>query len=92
MDDPRNTDNAWVVSTAYHVHDNHDFFSTFELAGQPARGCKDMTDIIRIPLEVGWVVAHRDLELYASHLEILKVVVDKKKAYWGQRHDGQTDR
>lgn len=80
MDDPRNTDNAWVETAAYHVHDSHGFFSKFDLLSQ--KGTDSST-----PLEVGWVVVHRDLKLYAEHLALLYKVVRLKNAYWGESYE-----
>ena len=37
LDDPRNTDNAWVESEAVHVHDTSDFLLAYPLM-EPENG------------------------------------------------------
>jgi len=66
MDDPRNTDDAWVVSRAFHIHDEENFLAAYPLM-----------DMVTHPTvcEVTWAVAHRNLDLYVNHLDIVKAVV-----------------
>ncbi|CAG2212782.1 NUDT9 [Mytilus edulis] len=61
VDDPRNTDNAWMETTAYHFHD-HDGTKVgqFNLhAGDDA-------------MAVQWMVCNSSINLYASHKSFLQ--------------------
>ncbi|KAI5637233.1 NUDIX domain-containing protein [Phthorimaea operculella] len=60
VDDPRNTDNAWMETAAYNFHDEHgDTVGALKLhAGDDAVG-------------VRWVDIEPTLNLYASHKEIV---------------------
>ncbi len=63
VDDPRNTDNAWIETTAYHLHleDN----SNTELKGNGKEGAAK------------WAVVNKELldNLYASHANTVKLAV-----------------
>ncbi len=61
VDDPRNTDNAWMETTAYYIHG--EFPSLEGKAGDDAQ-------------EVEWVTLDKEVldNLYASHSDILKRV------------------
>jgi ADP-ribose pyrophosphatase len=64
VNDPRNTDNAWVETTAVNYHDqssNNAFQSIRLRAGDDAAAVK-------------WVQVYKNLDLYASHSEILAKV------------------
>lgn len=66
IDDRRNTDNAWTESIAYNFHDNNgSIVGALKLhAGDDAVG-------------VRWVDVTPDMELYASHKDIVMAVFDK---------------
>ncbi|KAE8752373.1 hypothetical protein FOCC_FOCC000845 [Frankliniella occidentalis] len=66
VDDPRNTDNAWMETVASHFHDERgDAVGALPLeAGDDAVG-------------VRWTDLSAGLELYASHSLFLKAVADK---------------
>ncbi|CAF1262226.1 unnamed protein product, partial [Didymodactylos carnosus] len=71
VDDPRNTDNAWMESTAWHFHDE---------TGELTRDLKlsagdDATKAM-------WTPVDRHLKLYASHSKFLEIVVNRLHAYW----------
>lgn len=68
VDDPRNTDNAWMETTAYNFHDETgDIVGALKLkAGDDAVG-------------VQWVNATSDLNLYASHKDIVNAVLMKHR-------------
>lgn len=71
VDDPRNTDNAWMETTAYNFHDESgDILKNicFE-AGDDAG-------------KVKWLDINQNLELYASHREILEQVATRLNAHW----------
>ncbi|XP_045773258.1 ADP-ribose pyrophosphatase, mitochondrial [Maniola jurtina] len=66
VDDPRNTDNAWMETVAYNFHDETGLIvGAFNLkAGDDAVG-------------VRWVDITADLNLYASHKDIVNAVLKK---------------
>lgn len=71
VDDPRNTDNAWMETVAVNFHDedgNH--VGKFNLrAGDDAA-------------KVRWLDIDASLDLYASHSDLLKAVVERLAAHW----------
>ncbi|XP_050304005.1 ADP-ribose pyrophosphatase, mitochondrial isoform X2 [Anthonomus grandis grandis] len=71
VDDPRNTDNAWMETVAVNFHDdNGQHVGKFDLrAGDDAANVK-------------WMDIDRSLALYASHSELVKTVVEKLGAHW----------
>lgn len=71
MDDPRNTDNAWMETVAYNFHDDSGaVVGDIKLcAGDDAGKAK-------------WMDLNRNVELYASHKEIVEIVVGRLKAFW----------
>lgn len=73
IDDHRNTDNAWMESTAYNFHDNDgSVVGSMKLhAGSDAAG-------------VSWVDITPDLKLYASHNEIVMEVYKKRLVNYSQ--------
>jgi len=64
MDDHRNTDNAWIETTAVHFHDP----TGNELFGQIPLHAGDDAG------EVAWVPVTAGMELYADHAELLAKV------------------
>ncbi|CAF1110977.1 unnamed protein product [Rotaria sordida] len=71
VDDPRNTDNAWMETVAMHFHDE-----TGRLTDHLNFQAGDDAD------QVVWCTIDRTLELYASHKEFLKTAVDRFDAFW----------
>ncbi|KAJ8681276.1 hypothetical protein QAD02_017063 [Eretmocerus hayati] len=71
VDDPRNTDNAWMETTAFNFHDETgDYVGNMNLeAGDDAK-------------HVEWRDMSNALLLYASHKDFLTVVAEKHKAHW----------
>lgn len=71
VDDPRNTDNAWMETIAINFHDSSgESVGRFKLnAGDDAVGVK-------------WMDLSRELELYASHKDFLEETAKKLNAYW----------
>lgn len=71
VDDPRNTDNAWMETIAVHFHDDEsNSFGSLPLnAGDDAVG-------------VRWMTVDRNLTLYANHSTFFKKVVDNVQAHW----------
>ncbi|GFS20545.1 ADP-ribose pyrophosphatase, mitochondrial [Elysia marginata] len=71
VDDPRNTDNAWMETVAMNFHDNDGKgVARFNLhAGDDAVG-------------VQWMDLSHRLELYASHIDFLQKTAEKLGASW----------
>ena len=71
VDDPRNTDNAWMETVAVNFHDEDgDKVGKFDLkAGDDAA-------------KVKWMGINKNLNLYASHNWLIKRVVEKRGAHW----------
>lgn len=63
MDDPRNTDQAWVETTAINYHDEsaEEVFQQIELKGGEQRTAK-------------WVQVNSNLEVYSYHGNLIKRV------------------
>ncbi|XP_014248972.1 ADP-ribose pyrophosphatase, mitochondrial isoform X6 [Cimex lectularius] len=71
VDDPRNTDNAWMETVAQNFHDE-DGSSVSKLnlqAGDDAIG-------------VCWLDISKDLKLYASHSDFIEIVAKRHNAHW----------
>lgn len=64
VDDPRNTDNAWMETTAMNFHDD-----SGESAGKFNLKAGDDAKNVR------WIDIDRNLELYASHSSFIETVV-----------------
>jgi ADP-ribose pyrophosphatase len=70
VDDPRNTDNAWIETVAYNFHDEGQIFKNINLiAGDDAKTVK-------------WVDIDAKLKLYANHKEFIYQVAKKLNAHW----------
>jgi len=71
VDDPRNTDNAWMETVAVNFHDDSGTsVGLFPLcAGDDA-------------VNVRWMDISRDLKLYASHSDFIAKVVAKHNSHW----------
>lgn len=71
VDDPRNTDNAWMETVAYNFHDKDgNSVARFKLhAGDDAVGVK-------------WMDIGCDVKLYASHADMIRKVAEHHNAHW----------
>ncbi|CAH1107185.1 unnamed protein product [Psylliodes chrysocephalus] len=71
VDDPRNTDNAWMETVAYNFHDEDGHHvGKFDLkAGDDAQS-------------VQWMDVDKNIDLYASHSNFIKSVADRLKSHW----------
>lgn len=70
VDDPRNTDNAWMETLAVNYHaENHEVDDWKFKAGSDAQ-------------QVTWLEINSSLSLFASHLELIKKVADRHEAHW----------
>lgn len=71
VDDPRNTDNAWMETIAVNFHDDTGkLFSAIKLeAGDDAK-------------KVKWMDIGSELKLYASHKDFIQKVAEKHNAHW----------
>nr|XP_014349990.1 PREDICTED: ADP-ribose pyrophosphatase, mitochondrial isoform X1 [Latimeria chalumnae] len=72
VDDPRNTDNAWIETVAINYHDE-----SGEILEQLALEAGDDAG------KVKWVDMDQDLKLYASHVQFIEKVARKRGAHWG---------
>ena len=71
VDDPRNTDNAWMETVAFSFHD-----STGSSVGKfPLHAGDDAASIC-------WMELSMSVSLYASHKDMLHMVVEKLNAHW----------
>lgn len=71
VDDPRNTDNAWIETTAYSFHDE----SGKELEAIAFQAGDDAG-------EVKWIEISDNIKLHANHKDIIKMVANKFRAHW----------
>lgn len=71
VDDPRNTDNAWMETVAINFHDGKGkYLDKFSLeAGDDAAS-------------VSWIDLDKPLDLYASHVTLIQRVCEMRSAYW----------
>ena len=70
VDDPRNTDNAWMETVAKNFHDDTGITNSFQLeGGDDAYNSK-------------WQECSSELKLYASHKEFIQKTVKKHAAHW----------
>lgn len=71
VDDPRNTDNAWMETVAVNFHDESgDSVSELPLQAGDDAG------------QVQWVDVDSSFPLYASHSSFLEQVANKRKSHW----------
>jgi len=71
VDDPRNTDNAWMETVAFSFHD-----TTGSTIGKfPLHAGDDAASICWMPL-------NSKVSLYASHKSMLELVVKRLEAHW----------
>ncbi|KAG7505697.1 ADP-ribose pyrophosphatase, mitochondrial [Solea senegalensis] len=71
VDDPRNTDNAWMETVAVNFHDESgDSVSELPLQAGDDAG------------QVQWVDVDSSLALYANHSHFLELVAKERKAHW----------
>lgn len=73
VDDPRNTDNAWMETEAVNYHDE-----TGEIMENLTLEAGDDAG------KVKWVDINDKLKLYASHSQFIKLVAEKRDAHWSE--------
>jgi len=71
VDDPRNTDNAWMETVAFNFHDP----SGQEVGQLPLQAGDDAGAI-------QWMPLNKEVILYASHKDFVEKVVEKLEAHW----------
>lgn len=71
VDDPRNTDNAWMETVAFNFHDE----AGDGLGCTKFKAGDDASD-------VRWIKLSGDLKVYASHIDFLKLAAKKHNAHW----------
>lgn len=71
VDDPRNTDNAWMETVAVNFHDDDgSSVGKFKLeAGDDAKN-------------VRWMDIDRGLALYANHIDFIRATANLHNAHW----------
>uniref|UniRef100_K7GG20 ADP-ribose pyrophosphatase, mitochondrial n=1 Tax=Pelodiscus sinensis TaxID=13735 RepID=K7GG20_PELSI len=78
VDDPRNTDNAWIETEAVNYHDEPgEMMDNLLLEAGDDAG------------KVKWVDINEKLKLYANHGDFIKLVAEKWGAHWNE--DPHTD-
>jgi len=71
VDDPRNTDNAWMETVAINFHDEEN-----NVVGKLALKAGDDARNVR------WMDINKEINLYANHSEFIKKTVLRRNAYW----------
>jgi len=70
VDDPRNTDNAWIETTAVNFHaDGNQVDEWMFRAGSDAR-------------LVSWIEISSNLKLFANHVDFIELVAIRHQAHW----------
>lgn len=70
VNDPRNTDNAWIETDVFNFHDEDgDKLDIPFKAGDDATGVK-------------WMEVSRCINLYANHVDFIGAVAKRRGAYW----------
>nr|XP_044999408.1 ADP-ribose pyrophosphatase, mitochondrial isoform X2 [Jaculus jaculus] len=78
VDDPRNTDNAWMETEAVNYHDETgEIMDNINLEAGDDAG------------KVKWVDISDQLKLYASHSQFIRLVAEKRDAHWSE--DSEAD-
>ncbi|XP_022374880.1 ADP-ribose pyrophosphatase, mitochondrial isoform X2 [Enhydra lutris kenyoni] len=80
VDDPRNTDNAWMETEAVNYHDE-----TGEVMDDLTLEAGDDAG------KVKWVDISDQLQLYASHSQFIKLVAEKRDAHWSEDSETETE-
>ncbi|NXI36290.1 NUDT9 protein, partial [Galbula dea] len=73
VDDPRNTDNAWMETEAVNYHDE-----TGETMDKLPLEAGDDAGVVQ------WVDISEELQLYANHSYFIKLVTEKRGAHWSE--------
>ncbi|XP_062991775.1 ADP-ribose pyrophosphatase, mitochondrial isoform X2 [Elgaria multicarinata webbii] len=76
VDDPRNTDNAWMETEAVNYHDESgEAMDNLHLEAGDDAG------------KVKWVDMSEKLKLYANHVDFVRLVAEKRRAHWSENPD-----
>lgn len=71
MDDPRNTDNAWMETTAYNFHDEiGNILKDIKFEAGDDAG------------NVRWLEINQKIHLYGSHKHIVRKTAERLNAHW----------
>ena len=71
VDDPRNTDNAWMETSAYSFHD-----ADGKKAGKIPLNAGDDAQAVQ------WLAINSGIELYASHKDFIRKVCEAHGAHF----------
>ena len=88
VDDPRNTDNAWMETVVMHFHDESgEKVISCHFRASPVR--KTIFQVARFPLQAGddavaicWMELSSEINLYASHRDFVQTTVNRLGAHW----------
>ena len=70
VDDPRNTDNAWMETTAINCHAEYEEVDHWHFkAGSDAKN-------------VAWLEITSSLNLFASHIDLIETIAHHHQAHW----------
>lgn len=70
VDDPRNTDNAWMETVAVNFHDDSKAFDSFKLHAGDDAGA------------VSWIAINSGIKLYANHKQFVEAATKVNNAHW----------
>ena len=91
VDDPRNTDNAWMETVAYNFHDDsgnswthpsHPLLLFFDFLSKGDGFSKLKLHAGDDAGDVAWTEAREDTKLYASHSKFIENTVKLRAAAW----------
>ena len=71
VDDPRNTDNAWIETVAVNFHDEQG-----NVVGNIALNAGDDAQNVR------WIDIDRNIKLYANHQKFIEITAQRRNAHW----------
>ena len=71
VDDPRNTDNAWIETVAVNFHDEQG-----NVVGNIALNASDDAQNVR------WIDIDRNIKLYANHQKFIEITAQRRNAHW----------
>ena len=88
VDDPRNTDNAWMETVVMHFHDESgEKVISCHFRASPVR--KTTFQVAQFPLQAGddavaicWMELSSEINLYASHRDFVKTTAHRLGAHW----------
>ena len=82
--DERNTDNAWIETSVYNYHDDSGeiFGNVCDLTTYCVNFDLPQVHIDETKTNVRWMMAHRYLQLFASHASFVAAIAKFHDAAW----------